>query len=163
MSTEDVLLYRTASGGRLHIRNCPHLMGSEVMAAADTDGEICNWCDKEIRGEGRECFVDLDAALRAFGGPQGNWPLIREHLAGVHPDEVWIPFSRSYIALGLKGRAVAWVGKTYVQPPEGDYIELPGFRPGSGGGVAAEDTWGDMCEVHNVSRSRSGACGMCFD
>ena len=162
MSTENVQLYRTEGGSRLHIRSCPHVIDSVVLEATDTDGEICAWCEKEISGEGREYIDDLDAALAAFGGPQGNWQLIRQHLAGVDPDEVWIPYSRSYIALGLKGRAVAWAGKTYVQPSEDAYVELPGFRAGSGGGTKVEETWGTTCEVHNMARSRSGVCGMCF-
>jgi hypothetical protein len=71
--------------------------------------------------------------------------------------------SGSYIALGQGGRAVAWAGKTYVQPSAEVFIELPGFRVGGGGGAPVHDTWGDTCEVHNMVRSRSGACGMCFD
>ena len=56
MSAENVQLYRTEGGSRLHIRSCPHLIDSVVLEATDTDGEICAWCEKEIRGEGREYF-----------------------------------------------------------------------------------------------------------
>jgi hypothetical protein len=161
MSTESAPLYRTETGSRRHIRSCPHLIGKEVLLAADSDGEVCSWCDKELRGEGRQYFGSLDEALPALGGEQGNWPLIREHLRAVDPDEVWIPYSRSYIALGRNGRAVAWAGKTYVQPPEGHYIELPGFRPGSGGGAKAEQVAGELCPKHNMEKARNGSCWMC--
>jgi hypothetical protein len=163
VSTSSVQLFRTATGDRRHLRACPHLLGKEVLEASEADGEICSWCDKELRGEGRQYFTALDDALRALGGPQANWPLIRDHLADVEPDAIWIPYSRSYVALGRGGRAVAWAGKTYVQPQDGSYVELPGFRPGSGGGAPAEPSYGETCPVHFVTRSLTGACERCDD
>jgi hypothetical protein len=162
MSTEGVPLYRTETGGRRHIRKCPHLLDKDVVEATD-DGPICSWCDKELRGEGREYFDSLDDALRALGGPQDNWPAIRRELAAIDADEVWIPFSRSYIALGRNKRAVAWAGKNYVEPSAGSYVELPGFRAGAGGGKAVVEVWGERCEKHFIQRSRSGRCERCDD
>jgi hypothetical protein len=159
MTTSATPLYRTATGDRLHIRECPHLVGKEVFIASDR--EVCDICARELRGEGRTYYADLSEGLRALGGPQGNWPLIVEHLAAVEHDSVWIPYSRSYIALGRDGRAVAWAGKTYVEPALGESVELPGFRAGSGGGTAVEEVWGPVCEVHRIERARNGSCWMC--
>src|SRR3954469_8438046 len=162
MSTETVPLYRTETGGRRHIRACPHLVGKDVVEATDANGEICTICQRELRGEGRRYFASLDDALHEFGAARANWPLISHHLATVEHDQVWIVASGSYIALGRGGRAVAWAGKTYVNPSAKEFIELPDYRPGGGGGTEGRTTWGEKCPVHHVLRSRSGVCGMCF-
>lgn len=130
MSASDVPLFRTGTGGRRHIRGCSHLVGKPVIQAADTDGEICTLCERELRGEGRRYFASLAEALPEFGAARSNWPLIESHLSGVEHDQVWIVHSGSYIALGRGGRAVAWAGKTYVNPSAETLIELPDYRPG---------------------------------
>jgi hypothetical protein len=164
MSTESEPLYRTATGGRLHIRSCPHLSDSEVIEATDADSEMCTWCDKELRGEGRRYFASLAEALPEFGAARSNWPLITQHLAAVEHDQVWIVASGSYIALGRDGRAVAWSGKTYVNPSADELIELPGYQGVDGGtSTAIRDTWGEMCPVHFIQRSGSGRCESCDD
>ncbi|MBN1096565.1 hypothetical protein JKP76_11290 [Blastococcus sp. TML/C7B] len=162
MSASDVPLFRTGTGGRRHIRGCSHLVGKPVIQAADTDGEICTLCERELRGEGRRYFASLAEALPEFGAARSNWPLIESHLSGVEHDQVWIVHSGSYIALGRGGRAVAWAGKTYVNPSAETLIELPDYRPGGGGGTAGvEVVRGDICEKHNMEKSRNGTCGMC--
>jgi hypothetical protein len=163
MSAETVPLYRTETGGRRHIRACPHLVGKDVVEATDADGEICTLCQRELRGEGRRYFASLEAALPEFGAARSNWPLIIQHLAGVDRDEVWIVASGTYIALGRGGRAVAWAGKTYVNPSAEEFIELPDYRPGSGGGLLVEEVWGETCDKHFIQRSRSGRCERCDD
>ncbi len=163
MGAEDTPLYRTGPGGRLHMRACPHLVGKDVVVATPADGEICSICQRELAGEGRRYFPSLADALKEFGAARMNWPLIHEHLADVEHDQVWIVASGSYIALGRSGRAVAWAGRTYVNPSAAEFIELPGYRGGGGGGSPVVSTWGEKCEVHHVLRSRSGACGMCLD
>lgn len=162
MSTERVPLYRTGTGGRRHIRGCSHLVGKAVVEATDTDGEICTLCERELRGEGRRYFATLAEALPEFGAARTNWPLISEHLSGVDHDQVWIVFSGSYIALGRGGRAVAWAGKTYVNPSAEKLIELPDYRPGGGGGAASSElVRGDICEKHNLEKARNGSCWRC--
>lgn len=164
MSTNAVPLYRTGTGGRRHIRQCPHLIGKDVVEAMDGDGEICVMCDRELRGEGRRYFPSLDAALHEFGAARGNWPLITQLLAGVEHDQVWIVASGSYIALGRAGRAVAWAGKTYVNPSADEFVQLPDYRGGGGGGAAkVEKVWGETCETHFIKRSRTGRCERCDD
>jgi hypothetical protein len=159
MTTNSTVLYRTATGGRLHIRECPHVFRKEVFEA--TDGEICTMCERELRGEGRRYFDSLADALADFDAPRANWPLIEQHLAAVEHDDVWIPCRAAYIALGKDGKVIARAGKTYVQPSVGVYVELPGFRPGHGGGVAVDEIWGELCEKHNIQRARNGSCWMC--
>ena len=163
MSAVTEPLYRTETGGRRHIRSCPHLVGKDVVEATDAYGEICAICERELRGEGRRYFESLAEALTEFGAARANWPLISQHLSDVEHDEVWIVNSGSYIALGRGGRAAAWAGKTYVNPSADEFVELPDYRPGGGGGTDVQKTWGEKCPVHNVLRSRTGACGMCFD
>ncbi|MGY1601648.1 hypothetical protein [Geodermatophilus sp. SYSU D00815] len=162
MSTKVVPLFRTETGGRRHIRECPHLLGKEVVPATGADGELCTMCERELRGEGRRYFPTLDAALREFGAARSNWPRILELLEGVEHDQVWIVASGSYIALGRDGRAVAWAGKTYVNPSADEFVELPDYRAGGGGGSpSAEAVWGTKCPTHNEYRSRSGSCWRC--
>lgn len=162
MASTNEPLYRTETGGRLHIRNCPHLVGKDVIEASDHDGEICALCERELRGEGRRYFASLADALPEFGAARGNWPQITQLLEGVEHDQVWMVNSGSYIALGLEGRAVAWTGKTCVYPP-GEFIELPDYRAGGGGGAPVNDTWGETCQVHFIKRSRNGRCERCDD
>jgi hypothetical protein len=126
---------------------------------ADEELELCDWCGKELAGFGRTYFDDLDAALAAFKAPLDNRRLIKDALQGVEHDQIWMPYSSSYVALGLGGRGVAWTGKTYVVPEPGFSIELPGFVGATHtGGVAAADRWGDLCPLCFHQRSVTGAC-----
>jgi hypothetical protein len=161
MTTAFQQLYRTATGGRRHIRSCPHLIGKDVVEAADGDGDICTMCERELRGEGRRYFRSLADALPEFGAPRANWPLISQHLADVEHDEVWIVNSGSYIALGRGGRAVAWAGKTYVNPSADEVVELPDYRGGGGGGAKVDVARGTVCPKHFIERSLNGSCEGC--
>lgn len=155
-------LLKTAGGLRLHMAPCPHLLrhATQVATAAERRTmPLCHWCAKEVAGHGRTYLPDLAAAMRMFGSHVDTTQLIRAHLCGVEWDQIWIPNSRSYIALGLGGRGVAWVGKGYVVPRRGEFITLPGFvGHGSGGGKPAEHVWGATCPVCFVQRSLSGSC-----
>lgn len=70
-----------------------------------------------------------------------------------------MPYSSSYVALGLAGRGVAWTGKTYVVPAAGVSVALPGFigvdkdRLGR-----SEGRWGEFCPRCFHLRSLSGVC-----
>jgi len=156
-------LLRTETGARLHIAPCPHLLGHaprEATTAERATMQLCHWCDKEVSGHGRTYVDTLDLAMRLFGSHVETIGLIRAHLRGVVWDQIWIPNSRSYIAFGLGGRGVAWVGKGYVVPRRGEFIPLPGFvAAGGGGGKPAEKTWGDICPSDFMQRSVTGACG----
>jgi hypothetical protein len=160
-------LYVAHPQGKLHIRLCPHLQDTSDPAEATSeqrrDNEVCSWCSRELAGEGRTYFDTLDEALHEFGHRSDEAQrLIRAALSGVEHDLVWIPASRSYIALGLSGPAVAWIGWGYVAVKGRPVEELPWFQPNSGGGnLRPEEARGALCEVHFVERSVTGACEMC--
>ncbi len=157
------ILYRTEGGGRLHIPGCPHVGGAlrEADAAERLAMPVCSWCRAEIDGVGRTYYDSLDDAMRAFGCHVGTQEPIRAALRFVTYDQIWLPYSRSYIALGHQGRAVAWVGKTYVMPGPDVFLELPGYREAAGGGTAASDRVGDTCPTHHMTMSVTGVCESC--
>ncbi len=156
-------LLRTETGGRLHIAPCPHLLGHKLREATTAERAtmlLCHWCEKEVSGHGRTYADTLDHAMRIFGNHVDTTSLIRQHLRGVAWDRIWIPNSRSYIALGLGGRGIAWVGKGYVVPRRGEFITLPGFvAAGGGDGKPADKAWGETCPRCFMQRSVSGVCG----
>ncbi len=70
-----------------------------------------------------------------------------------------MPYSESYVALGLGGCGVAWTGKTYVVPSVGTTVELPGFTDTSRGEDGRGDgQWGQTCPDCREARALSGAC-----
>ena len=145
-----VTLVRTAGGAGLHLPECPHVLGSDVHVA--TPGElagvpVCGWSQAEVDGVGRRYFVSLEAAMRSFGSHAGTEHLIRAELRDVLYDEIWVPHSGSYIALGLGGFAVAWVGKTYVQLHLGRFRTLPGYAPGVRRRWSRSEVWPSRVRV----------------
>ena len=103
-------------------------------------------------------------ALRALGCHEGTHRLILEALRFVRFDQVWLPQGESYVALGLDGPGVAWVGKGYVfVKATGAFVELPGYRASRGGGSPLDVHWGATCERHFVARSLTGVCDQCTD
>lgn len=164
MSSEAIDYLRTETGGRLHIAPCPHLQGAAPRPARDDERasmQLCSWCEKEVSGQGRTYFDSLEDAMRAFGSFVGTKPLILEHLRRVEWDQIWLPNSRSYIALAKGGRGVAWIGKGYIVPAAGEFIELPGYKGSSREGSTAAPAWGDQCDIHHVTRSLTGECEYC--
>ena len=157
-------LLRTVGGARLHIAPCPHILGVAVSVASPADRlamSVCSWCRKELDGVGRRYFGTLDDAMRYFGTHVGTEGLVREALRFVDHDEVWVPNSGSYIALGREGAGVAWIGKTYVVPRRGVLVELPGYEPGSGGGSVRMERPTETCPVHHLELPLSGFCDDC--
>ena len=156
-------LLRTEGGDRLHIAPCPHLLGHTPREATREESatmQLCFWCEKEVSGHGRTYVDSLDQAMRMFGSHVDTTRLIRRHLRDVEWDQIWIPNSRSYIALGLAGRGVAWVGKGYVMPSRDAFVPLPGFvASGGGGGTPSQESWGEVCPVCWMQKSVTGECG----
>jgi len=144
VAPEVTSLWKTVGGGRAHLAQCGHLFGKDVVPA---DGEqVCDLCQREIDGFGRTGFEDLDAALPVMGVSSTDWPAVKAALATVEHDEVYLPYSRSYIALNRDGQGVAWVGKNYVDVLGGGRTELPGYASGPRGGTAtAEPRYGEVC------------------
>ena len=140
----------------------PRLPARRLGAAAGNPGDrlalaVCTWCQAEIAGQGRTYYATLEDALRALGCHEGTHRLIREALRFVRFDQVWLPHSESYVALGLDGPGVAWVGKGYVfVKATGAFVELPGYRASRGGGSPLDVRWGATCDRHFVARSLTG-------
>jgi hypothetical protein len=157
-------LYRTSHGARLHIPPCPHVVGEELTPATEHDlgsMDVCSWCRAELDGVGREYFEHLDDAMRRFGSHVETQAAIRQSLSEVERDQIWIPNSQSYIALGLRGAMVAWVGKTYVVPARGELIELPGFQPGSEAATSTTERVGGICPSCFTQMPVFGVCENC--
>lgn len=161
MTTADTSTFSaTATGGRKHLPQCPYVVGSLTCAVpADDDRPVCDWCARELSGHGRRQFTDLGLALEAFRAPLENRGLIRHELRGVEHDDIWLPYSGSYLALGLRGRAVAWTGKTYVVPRPGLSIPLHGYSGvARQGRTRSEQRLGATCPSCWQARSVSGVC-----
>ena len=95
---------------------------------------------------------------------QGTQRLIVEALRGVEHDEIWLPHSKSYIALGLEGRGVAWVGKGYVfVKATGAFVELPGLPGRRWWRDAAPGACRRGLPRHFEVRSLTGTCSGCDD
>jgi hypothetical protein len=157
-------LYRTVGGARLHIAECPHIIGVDVQLATAADRlamAVCHWCRQELDGVGRTYFDTLEDAMRDFGTHAGTEPLIRDALRFVDWDQIWVPYSRSYIALGREGLGVAWVGKTYVELQGGTFVELPDYVAGSGGGAERHDRVGHECPKCHLTMPLTGRCDGC--
>jgi hypothetical protein len=159
----DVLV-RTETGGRLHIAACPHIGGMIRLATDEERGAmtVCTWCQAELDGVGRTYFDQLEEVMREFGTWSGTEKLIKAALHGVDWDSIWVPNSRSYVALGHQGKGVAWFGKSYVVPARGEFVWLPEYQEGHGGPRGNERT-GEVCAKHFMARSVTGRCDMCDD
>lgn len=159
-------LYKTLTGQRLHIPGCPHV-GSALVEARPADLlalTVCEWCRAEIDGVGRTYYTSLVEAMRALGCHIGTHQMVSDALRFVRHDQIWLPHSKSYVALGLGGPGVAWVGKGYVFIKESNaFLELPGYRPSAGGGSPRVERIGGICPVHFEATSLTGICGSCSD
>lgn len=157
MTTPAFVLVRTSTGERLHLERCYHLGDAPVVPASITDREsmpVCDVCQADLDGHGRTYVATLEEAFRKFGTFAQTVKAIRSEVAGVEYDQIWLPYSNSYIALGKNGAAVAWIGKTYIDRPGGGRIELPGYRVGGGGGGTKVER---SVEIH-----RCGLAVPCF-
>jgi hypothetical protein len=152
-------LYRTAAGIRTHLRGCSHIVGLEVtpVAPGDTSIPVCRWTRTELEGKGRIPQKTVDGALRELGASVAARPKLVKLLKGVKWDSVYLPQSRSYVALNLEGRAVAWAGRNYVQIGE-QFVPLDDYQGGSGGGPFVSELWGEPCEQCFQERARNGTC-----
>ncbi len=160
----DVLL-RPLTGSRLHLSQCYRLeRGATVLVVANEADleawQVCSTCQAELGGHGRQYFDNLERALEAYVPLQARQK-VRNLARDVDYDAVWAPNSRSYIALGSDGTAVAYVGKTYWRSG-GALTELPGYDSGAGGGPAAAGArQGRECPTCNVLMPVAGGCGTC--
>ncbi len=157
--TETETLFRTAAGLRTHLRGCPHIIGLDVVPVADGDTSlpVCRWSRTELDGVGRIPQKTLDGALREFGANPETRPKLIKLLKGTKWDSVYLPQSRSYVALSFENHQVAWAGKTYVQIGE-EFMPLPEYKGGVGGGPFVSELWGEPCPECFMQYSMNGTC-----
>lgn len=157
---QSTSLWKTVGGERAHLAQCGHLFGKDVVPAAGE--QVCDLCQREIDGFGRTNVADIDAALSVMGVSSTDWPAVRAALASVVHDDVYLPFSRSYIALNRDGQGVAWVGKNYVDVVGRQRIELPGYASAPrGGAMTKEPRYGEVCDKCFMTKPVGGGhdCG----
>ena len=156
---ETETLYRTTAGQRIHLRGCPHIAGQDVEAVTPGDSSIpvCRWTRAELDGVGRIPQKTIDGALREFGASPEVRPRLIKLLKGLKWDSVYLPQSRSFVALALEGHPVAWAGKTYVQIGE-EFVPLEEYQAGVGGGAFVSELWGEPCPECFMQRSMNGTC-----
>lgn len=156
-------LFRTATGRKLHLQECPHVLGAELIAADAGTHEICTWCLAEVSGVGRTIHTSIDEALRDLGAPEVSLRELAGHLRGVEHDLIYVPFSRAYVAVAKNGLGMAWAGKTYVAFRGHATVFLSDYVGAArGAGAAARDSWGGICDRHFVQRSVDGTCEQCL-
>lgn len=156
--------FATATGGRRHLPQCTHLLGKEVIEVSANDPrELCDMCEKELSGYGRTYHDDLEAAFAFYKQPVETRPLVKQLIADVVWNEIWTPYSNSYITLARDGRGVAWIQKTLVHPSAEQVVELPGYgltAPGTRGEDRSH-IWGDTCPVTFIKHPKNGHCDDC--
>ena len=109
----------------------------------------------------RRHYQDLERAMADYGCPVGSRPIIRDIIADLEFDEIWTVQSGSYIALGRGGRAVAWIGKTYVDFKDGAFVQLPGFVDKNRTTQAGEPRYGLLCPSCQQQMPLTGICDTC--
>jgi hypothetical protein len=162
----SVVLYRTDTGNRLHLPDCTHLRGVDIIAATAAEREtmaICSLCRNELDGVGRTRFETIEAALVDTGAPQHARAELTRLLNEVEWEDVYTPNSKSYAAVTRGGRIVASAGKTYVYYADRPMVYLPEYLWSEGGGGAVQPPLhGDKCPRHPwYERSVTGACPEC--
>lgn len=156
--------FRTATGSRMHLRDCPHLNGTDAHVADDAERlalPVCEWSVAQIEGYGREHFETIDEAIRRIGVPVQGHDAIAQGLKFVTHDDVYVVHSLTYAALGREGRIVAGFGKTYYWVGD-SRVNLPDYVESSRWGHAARVAQGDVCPVHFEVMSLTGECGSCL-
>lgn len=164
----------TRDATMLHTAECPHL-GVEALAALVPASEaqlanlpVCSSCRDILDGGRRQWFPSFDAALEALPVPLENRTRMREVAAGLTYERIWIPASRSYIAVaGEPGSAaVAYFNKgaIHVHRPDGGYDRetLSTYTAGSGAEGARTGTSPlRLCPTCHTQLPMTGVCDVC--
>ncbi|MFS0703626.1 hypothetical protein AB6N23_03815 [Cellulomonas sp. 179-A 9B4 NHS] len=174
-SDADSLTLQVADGGTmLHTAECPHL-GPDALASLRpaTDEQLetlptCASCRALLDGGRRQTFTSLEPALESLPVPLENRRRVREIAAGLTFTAVWIPASRSYVAVaeapGITAAAYINKGFVDVRRPGGGYDRelLPhhGTRGRRGPGAHA-DAPPRTCPSCHMQLPASGVCDDC--
>lgn len=158
-------LFKTATGQRLHIAECPHILGVAASPASFDEMatmDVCTWCDAELSDEGRTYHETVEAALLDMGAARHRVAELTRTLVTASFDTIFVPFSRSYVAVALSGRTVAVAGHTYVGFLDGRRVELEGYVDvDAGAPQGRRDVWGSLCPVSFVAHPVGGDCEWC--
>ena len=95
-------MFRTSTGTRVHLPQCPHLVGTDAHAASRPSGlqhPVCDWSQAQLGGYGREHFDAIEDAMRRVGVPVERTTTILAALRFVEYDEVFAVHSLTYGAL----------------------------------------------------------------
>lgn len=156
-------LFRTVTGTRTHLPECPHLVGVEVHPATPAERlahPTCEWSRAQLGGYGREHFRSLEDAMRCVGVPVEAHEIIAEALRFVETDEIFVVHSLTYGALARDGRTVASFGKTFYWV--GDRrVNLPSYVATARSGHTVAGRRGDVCPECFMEMNLLGECDCC--
>lgn len=147
----------------VHLVECPHLVQKQWHPATEQDLAtlpVCSWSRDQLVGHGRSHPLTLEEAIREHGTPEAAVRPIKEALRFVTFDEIWLPYSRSYVALGLDGRAVASFGKSYVQVGD-QRVDLPDHVAARRAGHTTAPARGELCPRCFIQMPLTGICDDC--
>lgn len=157
------ILFRTVTGTRTHLPECPHLFETDSHLATPAErlpNPVCEWSQAQLGGYGRQRFESLEDAMRGVGVPVGAHELIAEALRFVEADEIFVVHSLTYGALALGGRTVAGFGKSFYWV--GDRrVNLPSYVDSSRSGHTTAGRIGDPCPRCGVVMNLLGECDDC--
>ena len=163
--TDDLpTFFRTATGSRVHLPDCPHIQGADAHVADAAEClalPVCEWSVAQIEGYGREHFDTIEDAMRRIGVPVQGHDEIARGIQFVTHDDVYVVHSLTYAALGHEGRIVAGFGKTYYWVGD-SRVNLPDYVDSSRRGHTDRGAYGDLCPVHFEVMSLTGVCGSCL-
>lgn len=160
---EQLTYFRTTTGTRVHLPQCPHLHDTDVHATSAAERlahPVCDWSQAQLGGYGREYFDGIEDAMRRVRVPVGAHTTILAALRFVEFDEVFAVHSLTYGALGFEGRTVAGFGKSYYWVG-GRRVNLPSYVDSGRSGNTKPKAYGEICPVHFLAMSLSGTCDAC--
>lgn len=163
-------LFRVPQGKMLHARECQHLTEKSLALlepATELDlakYPICSSCRDALSTGGRTHYTSFDAALEALPVPLEHRPRMREIAASLDTTRIWMPASRSYIAVsaGPGIEAAAYFNKTFVDLHQqgGGYERewMPGRRATRSAGEVVPAKRPPVCPTCFVELPASGRC-----
>lgn len=168
------LLFRVPYGKVLHGRDCTHLSADRLASlqpATELDKQkfkVCKTCLVALSGAAPDDFDSFEAALEALPIPAVHRSVMREIAEGLDKSRIWIPSSRSYVAVspGPGQEASAFFNKGFVdvQQDGGGYkrILMAGFSGTQTNTFAhAPDAAPASCPGCYMQLPATGRCDSC--
>jgi hypothetical protein len=168
------LLYRVPYGRVLHGKDCQHISADRLASlqpATELDRQkfkICKTCVEALAGSGPDDFDSFDAALEALPIALAQRPAMREIAEGLDKTRIWIPSSRSYVAVspGPGHEVTAYFNKGFVdvQQDGGGYkrVLMAGFSGTQTSSFAhAPDAAPASCPSCYMQLPATGRCDSC--